>query len=234
MTPDAPLVDLFSSGLSTFPWSAGQRACYRIPSLLRLNNGTLLALVSERLVGPKGGCGDESPSNIILRRSDNDGATWGSAALVMAAGPRNLERSAWAIEDAQSGTIFAFSNANVNSTVGCSCEVDVTSSSDRGRSWSVPRTLPPSTGVYGSGLASGFTHRQSGRLIGCMRKICRNSCPADYRSKAFYSDDRGASWTASSWLASGTTECQIAELSDGRLCAPPTPLPTSSQAPARH
>ena len=70
--------------------------------------------------------------------------------------------------------------------------------------------------MYGSGLASGITH-SSGRLVGCMRKICRNSCPADFHSFSVFSDDHGGTWAASPFLASGTTECQIAELSDARL-----------------
>lgn len=57
----------------------------------------------------------------------------------------------------------------------------------------------------------------SGRLVGCMRKICRNSCPADYHSKSYYSDDRGATWSTSDWLTAGTTECQLIELPDHRL-----------------
>ena len=51
----------------------------------------------------------------------------------------------------------------------------------------------------------------------CMRKICRNSCPRDFHSYAAYSDDHGRTWNASHYLASGTTECQIAELSNGVL-----------------
>ena len=254
------MTELFTTGVSSFPWSSGKHACYRIPSLLRLHTGELVALASERLVA--NGCNDESPSNIVMRRSLDGGTTWGNATLVLAAGVRQLERSAWALEDASNGALFVFSNANVNSTTGCSCGVEYVVSTDRGVTFSKPGTpIPTSTGVYGSGLASGITH-SGGRLIGCMRKICRNSCPADYHSMAFFSDDHGATWAASPFLGSGvcphtiaesciqsecqstslrhehlaapthlvisltprapppcsqTTECQLAELSDGRI-----------------
>ena len=207
-------VDVFASGISQLPWSAGERACYRIPSLLRLSNGTLIALVAERLIGA-GGCSDESPSNIVLRRSHDGGATWGAASLVLAAGANHLERSAWALEDASSGAVYVFSNSNVSSATGCSCGVEVAVSKDRGGSFAPARPLPESS-VYGSGLASGITH-SSGRLVGCMRKVCRNSCAADYHSRAFFSDDHGETWASSAFLGAGSTECQIAELSDGRL-----------------
>ena len=209
-----PTVDVFTSGISQLPWSSGLRACYRIPSLLRLSNGTLLALASERLVGA-GGCSDESPSNIVLRRSHDGGSTWSAASLVLAAGANHLERSAWALEDAATGTVYVFSNSNVSTATSCSCGVEAAVSKDRGASFAPARRLPESS-VYGSGLASGITHR-SGRLIGCMRKICRNSCAADYHSRAFFSDDHGETWASSPFLGAGTTECQIAELSDGRL-----------------
>lgn len=209
-----PIVDVFTSGISQLPWSSGQRACYRIPSLLRLSNGTLLALASERLVGA-GGCGDESPSNIVLRRSHDGGATWSAASLVLAAGANHLERSAWALEDAATGAVYVFSNSNVSAATGCSCGVEVAVSKDRGASFAPARRLPESS-VFGSGLASGITH-SSGRLVGCMRKICRNSCAADYHSRAFFSDDHGETWASSPFLGAGTTECQVAELSDGRL-----------------
>jgi len=64
-----------------------------------------------------------------------------------------------------------------------------------------------------------------------MRKICRNSCPADYHSFAPYSYDGGATWHASAYLASGTTECQVAELSDGRLYMTIRPYKGWSGAP---
>ena len=216
VTTRGSVKDLFTAGISKFPWSAGQNACYRIPSLLRLRgNGDLVAIASERLVG-SGGCGDESPSNIILRRSKDGGDTWSDAELIFSAGATHLERSAWSIEDTTSGTIFVFSNSGVNTTTGCSCGVEYVMSKDGGVTFSAPQSIPEATGVYGSGLASGITH-SSGRLLGCMRKICRNSCAADFHSMSFYSDDRGASWAASSFLTAGTTECQVAELSDGRV-----------------
>ena len=78
--------------------------------------------------------------------------------------------------------------------------------------------IPAESGVVGSALASGITHSKSGRLIACMRKICRNSCPADYHQKLqrLVMIMARVGNQATFWVQ-GTTECQIAELSDGRL-----------------
>ena len=106
------------------------------------------------------------------------------------------------IEDARTGTLFLFFNKNVTAKEGCKCSMSYVVSTDEGASWSNEMNdIPAESGVVGSALASGITHSKSGRLIACMRKICRNSCPADYHSKAMFSDDHGKSWKfATSWV----------------------------------
>ena len=93
----------------------------------------------------------------------------------------------------------------------CSCGISYITSDDDGVTWSAPQQIPSESCVVGSSLASGITTR-NGTLVGCLRKICRNSCPADYHSKLYFSRDRGQTWTASAEMAAGTTECQIAEV----------------------
>ena len=210
------IVDLFHAGTSSFSWSKGAATCYRIPSLVcAQKTGVLLAVVAERMSST---CSDEAPSNLVSRRSIDGGRTWEPAILAVPHGPSRAEMSPMLIEDSNTGTIFLFFNRNVTSATGCHCNMAYVTSTDRGASWSSQiRDIPPTTGVYGSALASGITVSKSGRLVACMRKICRNSCPQDYRSKAMFSDDHGATWQSSSFLGPGTTECQIAELSDGRL-----------------
>lgn len=215
-----PVTNLFTSGVSELPWSKGQEVCYRIPALLRTSGGTLLALASERLGST---CNDELGTNVVMRRSTDNGATWEPAQLILATGEQRAEMSPWALQDASTGRIFLFTNTNVKSP-DCNCEVFHITSDDDGKTWSDRTVVPASSGFYGSALTTGITHSKSGRLVGCMRKICRNSCPHDYASKAFFSEDHGATWSASDFLASGTTECQVAELSDGRLYMNMRPL----------
>ena len=59
------LHDIFKSGTSHNAWSKGHNVVYRIPSLVATKNGSLLAIVSERL----GGSSDESDTNLVQRRS---------------------------------------------------------------------------------------------------------------------------------------------------------------------
>lgn len=206
-------LDLFAKGVSNQSWSLGAQVCYRIPAFLRSRTGALLAFASERLGSD---CSDESGTNLVLRRSTDNGATWEPMQLIVPTGADKAEMSPWALQDASTGRIFMFSNTNVHTPTDCNCEVFYVTSDDDGQTWSNRTVVPKSTGFYGGSLVTGITH-SSGRVIGCMRKICRNSCPADYRSKAFFSDDHGKTWNSSSFLTSGTTECQVAELSDGRI-----------------
>ena len=47
--------------------------CFRIPSIIQTRAGTLLAFAESRL----GGCGDQGAHNLVLRRSSDEGRTWG-------------------------------------------------------------------------------------------------------------------------------------------------------------
>eukprot|EP00948_MAST-09A_sp_MAST-9A-sp1_P003829 g3829.t1 len=208
------ITDLFTSGISNYSWSRGNKTCYRIPSIVKTPKGTLIAFASERISGAAGFCSDDSISNAVYRVSKDNGETWGEAQLVSPMESKKETNWGWTIVDTQSSRIFLFGNVNA---ADCKCDVQYTYSDDEGTSWQKPIRLAQDTGVYGSALTHGITHRKTKRLVGCMRRICRNSCPKVYNSKSFFSDDGGKSWQTSKWLAPGTTECQIAELSDGSL-----------------
>ena len=78
--------------------------------------------------------------------------------------------------------------------------------------------IPPSSGVVGSSLNTGIQLRtgpHKGRLVMCMRRICKGSCPGPWQSFAAYSDDSSKTWRVSPFLEEGSTECQVAELSNG-------------------
>ena len=58
-------------------------ACYRIPSGIKTSKGTLLAFAEQRLSN----CGDDGQLNIVLRRSVDDGHTWGKIITVVVGKP---------------------------------------------------------------------------------------------------------------------------------------------------
>eukprot|EP00322_Chrysochromulina_rotalis_P014844 CAMPEP_0115857174 /NCGR_PEP_ID=MMETSP0287-20121206/15437_1 /TAXON_ID=412157 /ORGANISM="Chrysochromulina rotalis, Strain UIO044" /LENGTH=408 /DNA_ID=CAMNT_0003311381 /DNA_START=17 /DNA_END=1243 /DNA_ORIENTATION=+ len=74
------VVTVFASGMS------GSSNCYRIPTIVRLEGGTLLAFAEQRI----NGCDDNGENNIVLRRSSDDGQTWGSIITVAKGSGRPL------------------------------------------------------------------------------------------------------------------------------------------------
>ena len=187
-TSASSLVDIFVSGISTNSWSTGKSVTYRIPCLVE-SQGVLLALASERL----GGSGDESDTNLVQRRSTDGGTTWSNTTLVVsaevdppfAAARAFISSAPWAVADSATGDILMFYNQNSTESEVCDCNVWYVRTSDGGLSWSKPIMIPPSSGVYGSSLDTGITLRtgpHKGRLVMCMRRICKNSCPGPWQS----------------------------------------------------
>lgn len=214
---------IFSSGTSTNSWSRGVEVTYRIPCLVE-SKGVLLAFASERL----GSSNDESSTNIVLRRSSDGGGSWSNMSLVVSAevwppfAPHHtfISSAPWAVADSETGDVLMFYNQNSTTGEKCDCAVWYVRTTDGGLSWSAPSPIPPASGVYGSSLDTGITLQSGphkGRLLICMRRICKNSCPGPWQSYAAYSDDHGQTWHASPYLEEGSTECQVTELSDGTL-----------------
>ena len=155
------------------------------------------------------------------------GRTWAHASLVVpaevdppfAAKHAFISSAVWAVADAsRPGSVLLFYNQNQTAGLKCGCNVWYVKSRDAGSSWGPPVMIPPSSGVFGSSLNSGIQLRKGphkGRLVVCMRRICANSCSLPFQSYAAYSDDGGATWRASPYLEEGSTECQVAELSNG-------------------
>ena len=62
-----------------YPGLAPGSYCYRIPSIIKTSRGTLLAFAEDRGIS----CGDDGPNHkLVLRRSEDDGETWGPVIIV--------------------------------------------------------------------------------------------------------------------------------------------------------
>ena len=214
------VIDVFTSGpTKDLAWiKDGTQVIYRIPSLIAVAPSSLLLTVSQRI----GSSNDESPTNLVTRSSRDGGATWGPMKLAVSANSATvtgMSSAPWtvALGTTHEGAVQIFWNANSTTSPSseCNCGVATAKSVDGGATWGTPTVA---VGISGSSLASGIVLKHplhAGRIVLCMRKICKNSCPAHYASFASWSDDGGATWNSSAHLPSGTTECQIAEIDDG-------------------
>jgi sialidase-1 len=201
---------------------------FRIPALITTKRGTLLAFCEGR----KNGGGDSGDIDLVLRRSSDGGRTWSPLQIVWDDGP-NTCGNACPVVDQDTGTIWLLMTHNLGEdreseiaarTSKGTRTVWVSKSEDDGATWSPPREITgtakrPDWTWYATGPGIGIQIRQGphkGRLV-----IPCDHAEADtkqWRSHVIYSDDRGKTWRlGGSSPQDRTNECQVAELSDGRL-----------------
>lgn len=204
----------------------GGYAQYRIPALAVSSRGTLLAAYDGR---PN--LDDlPSPIDLLLRRSTDGGATWGSQQVVRTGTGLEGFGDPSLLVDAATGRIFMFHAAGTLAGFFEAVEgtepadevqhVDVSVSDDDGLTWEHRRLTaqlkrPGITGIF---AASGTGVRidageHAGRLVQPMVLLDRGEITA----AAAYSDDHGETWTLGAAVGGGTNESAIAALPDGSL-----------------
>jgi sialidase-1 len=225
-TPAPVQVDVFVAG------SDGYHT-FRIPSLLTTLRGTVLAFCEGR----KKGRGDSGDIDLVLRRSDDGGATWGPLEVIDDDGP-NTTGNPCPVVDRDTGTIWMTLTRNLGAdsqrqilagTSRGTRTVWAMKSTDDGRTWSKPLEITASVKdadwtwyATGPGVA---IQLRSGRLVVPCDHYLAGSQAA--RAHVIYSDDHGTTWKRGGVVAGGVNECQVAELEGGTL------LLNMRNAPAR-
>lgn len=200
----------------TTVWQAGEEGyhTYRIPAVLVAPNGDLLAFCEGRRNNSR----DHGDIDLLQKRSSDGGLTWGEHAIVYEEGGDAdvTIGNPCPVVDQTTGVIWMpFCRDNDR--------VFVASSRDNGESWSQPREVTADVkrtewGWYATGPGVGI-QLQRGEHAGRLVIPCDHRSPDyDCGSHAIYSDDHGETWTLSDNVISpGANECQVVELSDGRL-----------------
>lgn len=217
-------------------WKAGEGSYkgYRIPSVVVSTKGTLLAFAEGRNDG-----GDSGDIDLVLRRSENDGKTWGPE-IVVWNNELNTCGNPCPVTDEETGRIWLWMTWNL----GKDNEGEIIHkksdqprlpylcySDDDGLTWSTPVNMAAtcrdqSWGWYATGPGFGIqlkTGKYKGRLVipanhsyddpeGNIRKG-----PYGYGAHVLISDDHGKSWRMSTFIRPGCNESQVTELSDGTL-----------------
>lgn len=199
---------------------------YRIPALVLSARGTLLAFAEGRKSGP----GDAGEIDLVLRRSADNGRTWGELQLVVSDAGMTCGNPCPVVEH-NGGVIwlpFCKNLAEGGETLICEGKaprtVWITHSVDDGLNWSAPREITasvkdPGWTWYATGPCHGI-QLDCGRLVVPCDHIVglhldRSRDP--YHSHIIYSDDFGESWKLGGLLEDGTNECAVAQLDDGSL-----------------
>lgn len=222
-----------------------KKAPYRIPAIVTMSNGEILAISDYRPGGNDVGNGGEV--DIYARISNDNGATWSGDDNTPHDNTSNI------IKVADGTSSLAFGDAAVaahpetgdvlvlcvggNSTKFASATTSTTNyytymfrSSDYGRTWSsanVTSTFKGSTSllknknVCSMFFASGrllVSKHTPGRVYGAILTREYNSGYANY-NYVFYTDDFGQSWSmlGSNYAISGADEAKLEELPNGDI-----------------
>ena len=215
------MVDVFVRGADGYH-------TYCIPSLICTPKGTLLAFCEGRKFNGI----DESPTDLVLKRSLDGGKTWLPMQVVVKAVPA-AAMDATTVIDRDTGAVVLVYDlwpeyikdtwpADYKRAPGLgrdSVTTWVTISNDEGAAWSAPVDITAMTKkpewtrtIHGPGRG---IQMRSGRII---IPCCENKPNGVWWNFTIYSDDHGKTWHLSdNEVGPGVDESQLVELTDGSL-----------------
>ena len=188
-------------------------SCYRIPSLITAANGDLIAAIDERVPS----CGDLKWSrdiNIVIRKSSDNGKTWGKIEKIIDYPLGQSASDPSMILDKQTNTIFLFYNYMDLDNQKDIYYLKYISSNDHGKSWSNPVDI--TNQISKENWKNDFKFITSGRgiqtkngtLLHCLVNLQNGT-------HVFGSSDNGKTWFITETPTSPGDESKIVELSDG-------------------
>lgn len=201
----------------------GGYASHRIPALIVTSRGTLLAFCEAR----SGSASDSAPTDVLLRRSVDNGKTW-TPAQVVAHLPNATVGNPAPVEDRKTGAIWLLLTSNPAGLTQKEIETEsgkgtrtvwVTRSVDDGLHWAAARDITasakePNWTWYATGPGNGIQLSGGRLVIPCDHKVAGTH--AGY-SHVIYSDDDGRNWKIGGSAGPETDESAVAELPDGAL-----------------
>ncbi|MEU6996174.1 sialidase family protein [Streptomyces sp. NPDC046465] len=180
-------------------------ACFRIPAVVRTTKGTLLAFAEGRV----NDCSDAGDIDLVLKRSQDGGRTWGPL-QVIDEGAGDTHGNPAPVVDRESGRILLAETFNTGRTDGKNCDVPcdrtphLQYSDDDGRSWSAPRDLSDEIlpKAWNSWYATGPVHgiqltrgKHAGRLAFAVNaETWDGSRVSANHAALIVSDDGGDHW----------------------------------------
>ena len=208
------------------------RINYRIPALLTLENGNILAFADKRY----NGAGDlPNRIEVMVKISTNNGTNWTDEKRVTPISTSTMDGNGdtGCVLDRKTGDVLALVAAGqgfLKSTSNDPIRIKVVRSKDGGESWLAPVDI--TSQVYGAGCKD-LTRRnwqaafvtsgnglqmRNGRIIFVLN--VRQTTSAFVENYILYSDDGGYKWRVSRGSPKnprGGNEAKVVELNDGSL-----------------
>ncbi len=231
--------DIFFDQTTVFENGTDGYNTFRIPAIVRGDNGDLLAFAEGRVNSSS----DFGNIDIVMKRSTDDGLTWGPLTVVVDNGNLTAgNASPVVLDDGKIVLVYNTGNASESDIlkgIGVR-EVWAITSEDNGLTWSTPLNITTSVhkpsapeidpnynfsedwrwNAVGPGHA---IQLDNGRLIfGANYRLEDKRA----RSYSFYSDDGGLTWRIGGEAGLPGNENQIVQLSNGDLLMNARPLAT--------
>ena len=221
--PAAAPVTVFAEGEAGY-------AGFRIPAIVRTADGALIAFAEARRNDKR----DSGDIDLVMRRSEDDGRTWGPIAIVWDDAANTCGNPAPVVVGDE-GEVVLLATWNRGGDReraierGASEEtrrVYVLRSADHGRTWSPAEEITaavkePGWTWYATGPCHAIVKRRrpfAGRLVvPANHKLLDAEGGVVCRSQLLWSDDRGRTWRQGAVSQVGGNESSVAELSDGSL-----------------
>lgn len=183
-------------------WRSGTEGgtCFRLPAITKTSSGTLVAFAERR----NDSCDDNAVTDIVMKRSFNDGRTWTDTEVVLGH-ESGAESISFATVVAHSdGPIFLFTTTQPSPTDNRPRTPKVQVSTDDGREWSEPRDLSSSIMApsgdddwFATGPGHGIELQRGahqGRIV--VPVTYKEDGEGEQGVRMIYSDDLGGTWTS--------------------------------------
>ena len=199
-------------------------AKWRIPALLCLDDGTLLAVNDKRKYNYR-----DLPEDIdiVVRRSSDNGGTWSEPETIIEGQGYKHGYGDPALVQCKNGDVlclFAGGNGYWASSVSDPISIYVMRSTDRGRTWTgledITSVVWDGSTHHGAFVASGNglclqRGEHAGRVL-FAAAACRNGANLS-DNYVIYSDDDGHTWQRSAKAFDQGDEAKLMELTDGAV-----------------
>lgn len=197
---------------------------FRIPSLIVTGKGTILAFCEGRTNSRS----DTGDIDIVLKRSTDNGRTWGPMQLVADHGPDTIGNPC-PVVDRETGTIWLLLTGNPGKdnekaikarSASGTRTVWLSRSTDEGATWTTPVDITATTKRadwtwYATGPGCGIQLAGGRLVIPCDHNVAGKKMTR--RSHVIYSDDHGQTWQIGGVALEDVNECQVVERADGSL-----------------
>lgn len=202
----------------------GEYASFRIPSLVQLPGGRIIAFCEGRVHSAS----DYGTIHIVARISDDGGNTFGNLRL-MVSDADNTAGNPCPVYDRETGVLHLLFNGNMRDGGELKIlagqaprTVHHMQSRDDGDTWGAPRDITALVKRkgwtwYATGPGHGIQLKSGRLLIPCNHAVllAGQARSGPYISHAIYSDDHGLTWHPGQDVGEHTNECMLAQLPDG-------------------